>query len=122
MMDLGATICTARAPRCLVCPLRADCAAAPLDPAQLAQWAAAHAPRRTRQNAIPFEQTTRFLRGRVVDRLRDVPRDESMQLASLEEALRESVPAERLPEIAAVVDSLVSEGIVARDGAAVRLA
>jgi A/G-specific adenine glycosylase len=122
MMDLGATICTARAPKCLVCPLRADCAAAPLDPAQLAQLAAAHAPRRPPQNAIPFEQTTRFLRGRVVDRLRDVPRDEPMQLATLEEALRESVPPERLPEIAAVVDSLVSEGIVARDGAAVRLA
>ncbi|UZK65129.1 A/G-specific adenine glycosylase [Sphingomonas sp. M1-B02] len=25
MMDLGATICTARAPRCLICPLRAQC-------------------------------------------------------------------------------------------------
>ena len=27
MMDLGATVCTARAPRCLLCPLRADCKA-----------------------------------------------------------------------------------------------
>lgn len=26
MMDLGATICTSRAPRCLLCPLRSDCA------------------------------------------------------------------------------------------------
>ena len=26
MMDLGATICTARAPRCLACPLRSECA------------------------------------------------------------------------------------------------
>ncbi|WP_284054130.1 A/G-specific adenine glycosylase [Stakelama marina] len=26
MMDLGATICTAGAPKCLLCPLRADCA------------------------------------------------------------------------------------------------
>src|SRR5690606_24251601 len=26
MMDLGSTICTARAPRCLLCPLRSDCA------------------------------------------------------------------------------------------------
>jgi A/G-specific adenine glycosylase len=26
MMDLGATICTARVPRCLLCPLSADCA------------------------------------------------------------------------------------------------
>ena len=27
MMDLGATICTPRSPKCLVCPLRQDCAA-----------------------------------------------------------------------------------------------
>ncbi|MDP9057655.1 MAG: A/G-specific adenine glycosylase [Pseudomonadota bacterium] len=27
MMDLGATICTTRAPRCLLCPLRSQCAA-----------------------------------------------------------------------------------------------
>jgi A/G-specific adenine glycosylase len=27
MMDLGATICTARGPRCLLCPLSGDCAA-----------------------------------------------------------------------------------------------
>jgi A/G-specific adenine glycosylase len=27
MMDLGATICTARSPRCLLCPLSTDCAA-----------------------------------------------------------------------------------------------
>lgn len=26
MMDLGATVCTTRAPRCLLCPLRLDCA------------------------------------------------------------------------------------------------
>jgi A/G-specific adenine glycosylase len=30
MMDLGATICTPRAPRCVLCPWRADCAAAAL--------------------------------------------------------------------------------------------
>ncbi len=36
LMDLGATVCTARAPKCLVCPLRDACAAAPIDPARLA--------------------------------------------------------------------------------------
>lgn len=25
MMDLGATVCTVRSPRCMICPLRADC-------------------------------------------------------------------------------------------------
>jgi len=122
MMDLGATICTARAPKCLVCPLRAMCAAAPLDPAQLAERARTHAPRRPPQNAIPFEQTTRFLRGRVVDRLRDVPRDEAIHLEALTRALSESVPPERLSEISTIVESLVSEGILTRVGASVRLA
>jgi A/G-specific adenine glycosylase len=28
LMDLGATLCTARAPQCLICPVRADCRAA----------------------------------------------------------------------------------------------
>jgi A/G-specific adenine glycosylase len=28
MMDLGATICTVKTPRCLLCPLRQDCRAA----------------------------------------------------------------------------------------------
>ena len=30
MMDLGATVCTARGPRCLLCPLAESCAARPL--------------------------------------------------------------------------------------------
>ena len=42
MMDVGATICTARAPKCLLCPLRAGCAAAPVD-AAAARGARAHA-------------------------------------------------------------------------------
>ncbi len=34
MMDLGATICTSRAPRCLVCPLADHCQARSANPAQ----------------------------------------------------------------------------------------
>jgi A/G-specific adenine glycosylase len=41
MMDLGATVCTARNPRCLLCPLSAHCAArAEGDPARLPAKAA----------------------------------------------------------------------------------
>jgi A/G-specific adenine glycosylase len=32
MMDLGATICTSRAPRCLLCPLAGECQARSTDP------------------------------------------------------------------------------------------
>jgi len=33
LMDFGATVCTARKPKCLLCPMRPSCAAYPFDPA-----------------------------------------------------------------------------------------
>ncbi len=112
MMDLGATICTARAARCLVCPLRDACAAAPIDPRELADRARLHAKKKPPQSSIPFEQTTRFLRGRVIDRLRDVPRGMLLPRVSLLRDLAAVVPSERLPEIDATIDALEREGIV----------
>ena len=56
MMELGATVCTARAPRCDACPVRAWCASA-------------GAPAPARGPAAPrprFEDTDRFARGRIV--------------------------------------------------------
>jgi len=52
MMELGATVCRPRKPRCGECPVAAGCGGF------------AAAPRRS--GAPPFEQTDRFLRGRVV--------------------------------------------------------
>jgi A/G-specific adenine glycosylase len=121
MMDLGATICAARAARCLVCPLRVGCAAAPIDPARLAALARVHAPRRPEQSALPFERTTRFLRGRIVDRLRDVAPGDTLALDVLERDLAAVVPGDRLHEIPDVVNALVREGIVTRVAARVRL-
>ncbi|HEV2643717.1 MAG TPA: hypothetical protein VGT98_13465 [Candidatus Elarobacter sp.] len=121
MMDLGATICTARAARCLVCPLREACAAAPVDPAVLAERARTYAPRKAPQSALPFERTTRFLRGRIIDRLRDVPVRESLAVEALQRDLVEIVPTDRLHEIPSVVDALVRDGIVTRIAASIRL-
>jgi len=55
VMDLGATVCTARAPRCPRCPLAAGCAGPEPVPAR--------APARSRPR---FEDTDRWVRGRVV--------------------------------------------------------
>jgi A/G-specific adenine glycosylase len=121
MMDLGATICTARSAKCLVCPLRETCAAAPVDPATLAARARTHAPRRTPQEAIPFERTTRYLRGRIIDRLRDVPARESLAVDALQRDLSATVPSDRLHEIPDVIDALARDGIVTRIATCVRL-
>ncbi len=51
MMDLGATVCTPRSPKCLLCPLRGDCrACATGDPASY--------PRRVAKKARPERQAT----------------------------------------------------------------
>jgi A/G-specific adenine glycosylase len=120
MMDVGATICTARAPKCLLCPLRAGCAAAPVDAAALA-LRARKTTRRSPQESIPFERTTRYLRGRIVDRLRDVPRGEDLQIDDLIASLATIVPPDRLVDIPVVADALERDGIIERRAGALRL-
>ncbi len=56
-MDLGATVCTARRPRCDGCPVRAWCPSA---------GAVAALPGRARRPRPRFEDTDRWVRGRVV--------------------------------------------------------
>lgn len=67
VMDLGATICRPRAPRCGDCPARAWCAFA-ADPSVTQT-------KLTRPTTLPFPSTTRWLRGRILDRLRAAPED-----------------------------------------------
>jgi len=71
LMDLGATICRARAPRCSACPAQSWCAYAAVEgvagpPAHPGRHA-------VREPAAPFASTNRWLRGRILDRLRAAP-------------------------------------------------
>jgi A/G-specific adenine glycosylase len=70
LMDVGAAFCRPRSPRCQACPLQADCRfaarGAEAEPARMSSGKA----------AVPFPATTRWLRGRILDRLRDVPTGE----------------------------------------------
>jgi len=104
LMDLGATICTARAPKCLLCPLQTECVAAPIDAAALERARARHAKLPSPQSAIPFEKTTRYARGRLIDRLRDLPAGQRVSLLEL--------PVEQR----AVVGALERDGLVTCDG------
>jgi A/G-specific adenine glycosylase len=69
LMDLGATICVARRPRCDACPIRTMCRSVRMgSPATFDR-----APSRPMVGAgsTPFPNTTRWLRGRILDRLRE---------------------------------------------------
>ena len=65
LMDLGATVCRPRGPRCEVCPIvrwcRSASAASPSERPPTRRPAGTHP---------PFTATTRWLRGRILDRLR----------------------------------------------------
>lgn len=67
VMDIGATLCRSRAPRCEVCPVSAWCRFAALAPGEAATT---ERPRAVREPAAPFSSTNRWLRGRILDRLR----------------------------------------------------
>jgi A/G-specific adenine glycosylase len=69
VMDIGARLCLPREPRCGACPLAGHCRFA------LSGRAATvpRTPARGRRASSSFKTTARWLRGRIVDRLRDAP-------------------------------------------------
>lgn len=76
LMDVGATFCRPRNPHCVECPVQPWCRYAARAAAAGADGAIAPTPRRTRTGkaAQPrFESTSRWIRGRILDRLRDAP-------------------------------------------------
>ena len=97
-MELGATVCLSRRPRCDVCPVRTWCASAgrvePLPP-------------RARATRLPFERTTRWLRGRIVERLRAI--DDGAW-----ERLPEAIGDHGGPQISAAVAGLERDGLLER--------
>jgi len=123
LMDLGSTLCTARAPKCLLCPLARDCEAAPIDAGALARLAAVHAPRRTPQEKLKFEETDRFVRGRVIDRLRALGAAETISLLDLHAELAPVLSTTHRDDaaFAAIVARLGRDGIVEIGDAGVAL-
>lgn len=122
LMDLGASLCTARAPKCLLCPLQHACRAAPIDGASLARRSAQHAVPRSPQERLRFEQTTRFVRGRVIDRLRELPPGERISLLDLHEDLVPALPHHDADAFDGIVTGLARDGVIERDTAGIRLA
>jgi A/G-specific adenine glycosylase len=96
MMELGATVCAAQAPACDACPaLSCRSRGRPLAP-----------PARRPRAAQRFEDSDRFVRGRIVAAL------------AAGEALPDGFPAVRLERALA---GLERDGLVVRDGGTVRL-
>jgi A/G-specific adenine glycosylase len=97
VMELGATVCRAREAACGVCPVAFGCAS---------QGRVAVVPRARARTRERFEDSNRWVRGRVVEAL----------AAGLE--LPEGIELERLER---AIAGLVADGLVVRDGEGLRL-
>ncbi|MBI3747173.1 MAG: A/G-specific adenine glycosylase [Chloroflexi bacterium] len=136
LMDIGATFCGPRLPRCAACPARVACRFAldraggqtaspsPDQPARHSARAARDCParrsaraaregpaRRTarsaRERPAPFETTSRWLRGRLLDILRDAPDGTWAKLPA-------RLGSHDAASIASTVEVLAREGLAER--------
>jgi A/G-specific adenine glycosylase len=109
LIEFGALQCTARRPACIICPLRDDCAAYPTMQVTLQRKSSS-----TRQaKTEPFESTSRFYRGRIVEALRALPEDEptGISLTELGPKVREGFTPENLPWLRDLVNDLQRDGL-----------
>lgn len=118
VMDIGATVCRPSRPSCGSCPARPWCRTARATPTGAAATATrATATRATgrwltppRPAPVRFEQTTRWLRGRLVDRLRDAAPGEAL-------AVDGPLGAHSAEAVARALAGLARDGTVELDAA-----
>lgn len=110
LMDFGSQICTTRVPKCQECPLKQWCRAYPK--------ILTHTPNpvapKTKTARIPFRQTDRYFRGRIIDNLRV---DHRISLTKLEKSFPE-LPKERFQKI---VRQLKTDGLIVQHGRSILL-
>ncbi|PYF99551.1 A/G-specific DNA-adenine glycosylase [Georgenia satyanarayanai] len=100
VMELGALVCTARAPRCTACPLVERC-----------RWRRAGAPPATHaRRRQAWHGTDRQARGRVMARLRELPDGRTLGTEELLAPLREGAADVAQPDRA--LASLLADGLV----------
>ena len=109
LMDLGAQVCKAKAPRCDACPIAAEC-----------RWRMAGGEDPVARSAVRprpqgrFEDSDRFHRGRLVDALRS----SRVTASEVPAAARLTDDPERCDRIVA---GLIADGLAEWDGDALRL-
>jgi len=129
LMDLGATICTARNPVCAYCPVAGHCASRKLGSADAATQRAVT--RRTTASRVKPGNTTtssarasatepmydgipqRIWRGKIVQRLRSLNGKQTVSIQRLGKSIRQQFRRSELPWLVSVIDRLRSDGLVA---------
>jgi A/G-specific adenine glycosylase len=111
LMDIGAAFCRPHEPHCPECPLVPTCRYARDRPASTAP---APTGERAQRTTPRFESTNRWLRGRILDRLRDAP-------DGIWVTFDDAIGAHDASAVSAAVAALASEGLLETSGSEARL-
>ena len=101
LMDVGAILCRPRAPRCDACPARPWCRLA----TRASSAPATPRATRARQPTIRFAATNRWLRGRILDRLRAAPDGDWV-------AFDAAIGTHDLRQVQAAADAMAVDGVL----------
>lgn len=108
LMDFGALVCRS-SPRCAECPLRQGCRAYP----------AVLKPRKQKRSAERFFGSDRYIRGRIIEKLRQMKKGKMLSYEMLISELR-ALPSFRSARINRVLRGLGEEGFLESRGAGKR--
>lgn len=111
LIELGATVCQARAVACERCPVAGWCAARPT-----IRQALALRPAQSAKAAERFETSSRYFRGRIVALLREAPH--GLSASQLAHGIKPDVASDGW--IGPCIDGLQSDGLIVADGAGLR--
>ena len=120
LMDYGAVVCTSR-PKCDACVVRRWCGSreryADDGAKRVGDERAAYRAVRPVKREPPFEGSTRFFRGRIVDALRAAPRGKGVRIDALPALIANGHAPPSPDELRAMLDALQRQGLaVTREG------
>ena len=107
LMDFGSLVCTTRKPACEACPLKTQCAAYP-------EILTVVPEEKKRRKVIPFKQTDRYLRGQIMDMLRE-------EHAITRQKVYVAFKSYGRPRLEKVVDGLKRDGLISVKGTRILL-
>ena len=124
IMELGATICTAKTPHCPRCPLRAACAdyTARRDADEQLQPLPIRTLKKVAEKPAPrFVGSNRYFRGKIIDALRAVPANQGMDTSALHAAVEAYGEPIADKAFQTIIAKLVADGLVVRHEDTIRL-
>ncbi len=113
LMDLGSTLCLSKRLTCHSCPLAGTCKAASQLKAN-PELADTIKRRKKSVQKKPFRETDRFLRGRIVDHLRE--KHEGATEQELFQILEHLAPKKEEARWSKVIEKLLEEGLIQKQG------